>query len=60
MYNEIIAEAKLIEIETREKANAEAAEIVAQADADHAKAIAAAQEEIAPLIAEAVTLEGEC
>ena len=58
-YNEIIAEAKLIETKIVEEAQAEAAEIVAMADAYEATEISKAQEEVAPMVARAVTLEGE-
>jgi len=42
-----------------EKAQAEAAEIVANADAYHATTVANAEKEVAPLISDAVRLEGE-
>lgn len=58
-YNEIVAEANLIETQIVEKAQADAAEIFAKADAYRATTVANAQQEVAPLIAEAVKLEGE-
>lgn len=49
----------MIETQIIEEANGSAAKMVAEADAYREKTIANAQAEVAPLIAQAVTLEGE-
>lgn len=54
-----MAEAKLIETKIVEEAQAKAAEIIANADAYKITTVANAQKEVAPLIAQAVQMEGE-
>ena len=54
-----MAEAKLVENDIIERAQGEAAKLIAEADAYYDKTIASAQREVAPLIAQAVTAEGD-
>ena len=49
----------MIETQIKEEATAEAARIIAQANAYRATTVASAEKEVAPMIAEAVKLEGQ-
>lgn len=58
-YNEILAEANLIENEILNIARAESAKIKAEADAFEIKTLTECERENAEVIASAITLEGE-
>ncbi len=57
-YNEIIAEANLIETAIIANARAQAAKIKAEADAYTLKSIAGAEKENAEIVGQAITIEG--